>query len=237
VQGSGASTRIVAVQLFQAPGGFVASNSFRWATTASPAFLWSSAAELWGSPTYVLSIDGAVVGQTTSPSMVAPAPLANGPHSYQLTAVNLAGLRTAAAPATIFIDTVPPTATLKLNGSSIVNTRESLRVAYTDPPPPGLPKADTSGVDTVSVKWGDGSPSARIRRTTASHVYKRIRAYTITLTITDRAGNKTVITHKLKIKAKPKPKPKHKKHGKTKKSHVVPARAHPVVRQRSGRGL
>ena len=221
VQGTGSSTSIVAIQLFQAPGGFVASNSFRYTTTATPPILWSGAAELWGSPTYVLRIDGAVVGQTASTQMVAPAPLSNGRHSYQLTAVNLAGLSTAATPATIFVDTIPPKATLKLSGTSIVNTRESLRVAYTDPPPLGLPKTDASGVDTVMVRWGDGSPQARIRRTTASHVYTRVRTYTITLTLTDRAGNSTVITHKIKIKDKPKPKRK-KQHGKTK---TLPRRA------------
>jgi PKD repeat protein len=77
-------------------------------------------------------------------------------------------------------------------------------------------------VSTVYVRWGDGSPPARIRRTTASHVYKRIRAYTITLTITDRAGNRTVITHKVKIKTKAKPKKKKKKK-KGKTSHTARA--------------
>ncbi|MGZ4167633.1 MAG: hypothetical protein ACXVSA_12990 [Solirubrobacteraceae bacterium] len=236
VQGSGASTRIVAVQLFQAPGGFVASNSFRYATTASPLFLWSGAAELWGSPTYVLRIDGTAMAQTTGTQVAAPGALSDGRHSYQLTAVNLAGLSTAATPATIFIDTVAPKATLKLSGTSIVNTRESLRVAYTDPPPLGLPQTAASGVDTVYVKWGDGSPRARIRRTTASHVYTRLRTYTIALTVTDRAGNTTVITHKIKIK--PKPKPKHKKKRKKgKTSHAVRARAQLVVKAPTGGGL
>jgi hypothetical protein len=222
VQGTGSSTSIVAIQLFQAPGGFVASNSFRYTTTATPPILWSGAAELWGSPTYMVRIDGALVGQTAGTQMIVPGPLSNGRHSYQLAAVNLAGLSTAAAPATIFVDTIRPKATLKLSGTSIVNTRQSLRVAYTDPPPLGLPKTAASGVDTVYVRWGDASPKARIRRTTASHVYTRIRTYTITLTLTDRAGNRTVITHKIKIKAKPKPKRKH-KHGKTKKSHAARA--------------
>ncbi len=36
VQGSGASTSIVAAQLFQAPGGFVPSNSFRYVVTGVP---------------------------------------------------------------------------------------------------------------------------------------------------------------------------------------------------------
>ncbi|MFL5861963.1 MAG: hypothetical protein ACJ780_14480 [Solirubrobacteraceae bacterium] len=223
VQGSGASTSIIAVQLFQAPGGFVASNSFRYARTATPLLKWSSASELWGSPTYMLRIDAAQVGQTGATSMVSPGPLANGRHSYQVAAMNLARLTTAAAPATIFVDTVPPSAILKLSGTSIVNTREQLRVAYADPPPPGLPQPDASGVNTVFVRWGDGSAKARIRRNSASHVYTRSRSYTLTLTVTDRAGNTTVITRKLGVKAKPKRKPKpRKKHRKAKTSAVQP---------------
>ncbi len=211
VQGSAASTSIVAAQLFQAPGGFVASNSFRYATTASPLLFWSTSAELWGGLTYTLHVDGTAVGQTAATQMVAPAPLANGRHSYQLSATNLGGLSTNASAATVFVDTVAPRATWRLGGSAIVNTREQLRVDYSDPPPAGLPSAAASGVSTVYVHWGDGSPRARIRRTTASHVYKRIRTYTLTLTLTDRAGNRTVIVHRLKIKAKPKPKRHHRK--------------------------
>jgi hypothetical protein len=210
VQGSGPTTSIVAAQLFQAPGGFVASNSFRYVVTASPSLYWSAAAELWGAPTYLLRIDGTQVGQTTATRMVPPAPLSNGRHSYQISAVNLAGVTTNAATARVFVDTVAPRATWKLHGTSIVNTREQLRVHYFDPPPAGLPGSAASGVATVYVNWGDHSPRARIRRTTASHVYTRIRTYTITLTLTDRAGNRKVIVHRLKIKAKPKPARHHK---------------------------
>jgi PKD repeat protein len=163
-------------------------------------------------------------------------PLSNGRQSYQLTAVNIAELSTSSAPATIFIDTIAPRATWRLSGTSIVNTTEQLHVAYTDPPPTGLPPAAASGVATVYVKWGDGSPKARIRRTAASHVYKRIRTYTITLTIKDRAGNTTVITHKIKVKAKPTPKRK-KKRGKPGKSHAVRAQAQLVIAPEGARGL
>src|SRR6202042_3151927 len=134
---------------------------------------WSPSAELWGAPIYTLRIDGAPVGQTTATQMVAPSPLANGRHTYQLSAVNRAGVTTTAPAATVFVDTVAPRAHWKLTGSSIVNTREQLRVSYTDPPPAGLPTSAASGVSTVYVNWGDGSPGARIRRTTASHLYPR----------------------------------------------------------------
>jgi hypothetical protein len=213
IQGSGASTSVVAAQMFQAPGGFVASNSFRYVTTASPALMWSTSSELWGAPTYSVSVDGVAIGQTTATSLVPGGPLSNGRHTYQVSATNLAGVTTNAATATVFVDTDAPRAVWKLSGSAIVNTREQLRVNYSDPPPPGLPPSASSGVATVSVNWGDGSPAARIRRIDAGHVYTRVRTYVITITITDRAGNKTVIVHKLKIKPKPKPKPKkHKRH-------------------------
>jgi len=123
---------------------------------------------------------------------------------------------TNAPTATVFVDTVPPRATWKLHGTAIVNTREQLRVNYRDLPPAGLPRSAASGVAAVYVNWGDRSRRARIRRTTASHVYTRIRTYTISLTITDRAGNVTVIAHKLRIRAKPKPS-KHHHRGKGKK--------------------
>jgi hypothetical protein len=213
VQGIGPSTSIVAAQLFQAPGGFVPSNSFRYVPTASPLLFWSTSAELWGAPTYMLRIDGAQVGQTTATQMVPPSPLANGRHSYQLSATNRAGVTTNSPVATVFVDTVAPRARWKLSGTAIVNTHEQLRINYSDPPPAGLPRSAASGVTTVYVNWGDRSARERIRRTTASHVYARIRTYTITITVIDRAGNRTVIVHKVKIKAKPKPK-KHKKHKK-----------------------
>jgi hypothetical protein len=205
VQGTGASTQIVAVQLYQAPGGFVPANSFRYATSAQPLLFWSGAAELWGAPQYTVRLDGVPIGQTPALALTPPAPIANGRHVYQVTAVNQAGLSTASSPATVFVDTIRPLVSMKLTGSRIVKTRQQLRVTYSDPPPPGQAKALASGVDTVFVKWGDGSSKARIRRNSASHVYNRLRTYTVSVTVTDRAGNTTVLTKKLQIRSKPKP--------------------------------
>ncbi len=215
VQGTGAATYIVAAQLYQAPGGFVPARKFSYATTVTPVLAWSSSAELWGPPQYVVRLDGTPVAQTTALYATPTAPVANGRHTYQVTAVNQAGLSTAAGAATIFVDTVPPRVSFKLTGTRIVNTAERIRVTYSDPPPPGLPSSVASGVETVTVNWGDG-PQARIRRNDASHVYERKRTYTVTVTVSDRAGNRTVSRHKVQIKPKPKPK-KHKQHKHTKK--------------------
>ncbi len=164
VQGTGAGTEIVAAQLFQAPGGFVASNRFRYVTTASPPLVWSQSAELWGAPTYILRIDGVAAGQTTAQSMVPPAPLTDGRHSYQLGSVNLAGVTTNAAAATVFVDTVAPRLAWRLNGTRTVNTREHVRVTYSDPRPPdcrpATPRAwprSMSGGATARRRSGSGA--------------------------------------------------------------------------------
>ncbi len=207
VQGSGAGTYIVAAQLYQAPGAFAVAHGFSYARSARPALAWLASSVPWGPPVYVVRVDGVPVAQTTALEAIPPAPLANGRHSYQVTAVNRAGLTATTSPATVFVDTVHPRVSFKLTGHRIVGSRLRLAVAYSDPPPPGLPRTDASGVATVYVSWGVGKPT-RIRRNDADHTYTRKRAYTVTVTATDRAGNKTVVKKKLTIAAKPKPKPK-----------------------------
>jgi hypothetical protein len=201
VQGSGATTRIVAAQLYQAPGGFVPSNSFRYVTTDDPILVWTGAAELWGSPEYVLKIDGTVVGQTTALQLAPPAALTNGRHTYQVAAVNQAGLSTPAPSATVFVDTVPPRASFTISGTRVIGYRQRASVKYSDPPPRGFPKSAASGVKTVDISWGDGTAPVQIRETTATHVYKRKRTYTIRVFVTDRAGNQTVVSKKITIRA------------------------------------
>ncbi len=207
VQGSGAGTYVVAAQLYHPPGGFAAAHRFSYVRSAQPALAWSAAAESWGPTIYTVRVDGVAVAQTAALEAIAPAPLANGRHNYQVTAVNRAGLTATASPATVFVDTVHPRVSLKIAGMRIVGSPLRIVVAYSDPPPRGLPRADASGVATVYVNWGVGK-QIRIRRNDADHTYTRGRAYTVTVTATDRAGNKTVVKKKLTITAKSKPKSK-----------------------------
>jgi hypothetical protein len=203
VQGSGATTRIVAAQLYQPPGGFAPSHSFFYSRTAHPMLSWSPSAELWGGPTYIVKVDGAVVGETTATGFVPPTPLTDGRRVYQVTAVNAAGLATAARAATVFVDTVKPKLSFTISGTRAVGYAVRVTARYSDPPPPGLPRSAASGVTTVYVNWGDRTPRERIRRTSAIHVYRHKRHYTVTVTVTDRAGNVTVVRKKLVIALTP----------------------------------
>ncbi len=210
VQGSGTQTQIVANQLFQPPGVFSPSVVFRYATSVNPVLTWSPASELWGPVQYIVKLDGVQIGDTTATRIRTPAPVAQGRHSWQVTAVNLGGVTATARAATVFVDSVPPKVSIKITGPRHVHSELHLMVSYTDAPR-GVPRAAASGVRSVQVKWGDSSTKYSIRHN-KFHAYARRGTYVVTVTVSDRAGNKTIVTRKLKITPKPKrtkPKPKH----------------------------
>lgn len=196
VQGSGTQNQIVTAQLFQAPGGITPSALFQYVRTVTPVLSWSAASELWGSPVYTVKVGGVVVGQTTATALQVPLPLTQGRHVWQVTATNLAGLTNSSQTSTVFVDTIAPSVTLKITGERRVGDLLRANVNYTDAPH-GLRHSQASGVKTVQIKWGDGATAFITHR--ASHVYKRRRTYTVTVIAIDRAGNRTVVTRKLKI--------------------------------------
>jgi PKD domain len=224
IQGTGADTRVVTGQLYQAPGNFVPAFTFRYATSANPILAWSVSAELWGAPRYAVDFDGVPIDQTYGPEIRTPAPVANGRHTWEVTATNQAGLTAAARVATVFVDTVPPRVAVRLSGRRTVAVRQTIAVTRSDPPPPGAASTAASGLASTVVRWGDGT-RVQIGHT-ARHAFARAKTYTVTVTVTDRAGNRTVVTRKLTIKPKPKPKPKRKKKKKKKKA------AHRATRSR-----
>ncbi len=204
LQGTGASTVLEVEQLYQPPGGFGPPSSFSYARTVQPVLAWSAANELWGPTLYTVALDGARIGQTTSTQIVPPAGLSQGRHIWQVVATNPAGLTSTAASATVFVDTIPPVVSYTLSGTKRVGSLLHVYVSYNDTPP-GLPAADGSGVASVSVNWGDGS-IYQIRHG-KFHIYRRPGLYLLRVTVTDRAGNVTKLSHWLRIKPKPKPSP------------------------------
>jgi hypothetical protein len=179
---------------------------------------------LWGAPRYAVEFDGVPIDQTFGTEIRTSAPVANGRHTWAVTATNQAGLTTAARLATVFVDTVPPRAAVRLSGRRRVGMRQTIAVTRSDPPPAGAASTAASGLASTVVRWGDGT-RAQIGHT-ARHTFKRARIYTVTATVTDRAGNRTVVTRKLTIKPKAKPKKKTKpKKKKTKKKKKAAHRA------------
>ncbi len=206
VQGAAGARAIVVDQLYQPPGGFTNTPQFRYVRSTLPTLQWNPPPhELWG-PQYELIVDGAVVAHTAATAARPPAPLAQGPHSWSVEAVNGGGLTSTTKPATVFVDTVPPTVSYKLSGRLHADSELHLSVTYSDAPP-GLPATDGSGVNLVTVDWGDGTKDTITHG--KYHAYKVAGRYRLTIKVTDRAGNVTQQTQAVRI-TKPS-KRKHKK--------------------------
>lgn len=212
MQGVAGARQIVVAQMYQAPGGFRALERLAYARNPHPLLSWSPSREPWRL-TYQVIVDGVQVAQTSATSIRIPAATPDGPHNWQVVAVNGAGLETADRVATVFIDRVPP-----LVKTSVLGTRQVLKrlhafINYGDPPPPLQPAADASGIAKVTINWGDRTQlvALKLGYHRSFHTYVKPGRYRVTVTVTDKAGNRTRTVTTVKIKPKPKPKRKHKK--------------------------
>jgi hypothetical protein len=219
VQGSGAQTRIVSAQLYQNPGGFSPTSQFAYSTRAHPVLSWSAASEEWGNPTYAVKFGGALVAQTTATAVRVPGTVAQGRHVWSVTAINQAGGGTVARSATVFVDSLAPVVSVRVTGPR--RPKGLLHVyVHAHDTRPGLPSSRVSGVNTVQVRWGDGAKTSTHH--SATHAYRRRRTFTLTVVVTDRAGNRTAIHKKIRITgAAAKTKKPTKRKGKGKPKHVV----------------
>jgi hypothetical protein len=205
LQGAPGATQLIVEQLYQPPGGFSPAKAFAYATTAQPFVAWTRPSG-WGPMSYALSVDGVQVGQVASTSATIPGPLSDGPHTWLVTVSNPAGQQNRSRVATVFVDTVAPTASLGVPKRKTLGFVVRAVLRYADHPPAGLPGADASGVATVVVRWGDGASTRLVLGThVLTHLYKRTGRHEISLIVTDRAGNRTKVVKVLKVvKRKPK---------------------------------
>jgi len=196
VQGASSARRIVAAQMYQPPGAIAPSTGFAYLPTSHPALGWTAAKALWGPIRYLVSVDGSLIGQTTGTSLQVPVRLRDGRHSWEVTAVNPAGLTSRMRPGSFWTDTVAPLVSVSLTGKRRVGAYLHARIAYTDAPSLEPPSA-SSGIADVLIRWGDGS---RYHFGHGNlHAYRRPGRYTVTVTVTDRAGNATTVSRAITI--------------------------------------
>ncbi len=198
VQETGDLEQIVTAEVLVGPGSFAPDSAFRYVNTDTPVLAWSAPREYWGPLRYDVSVNGAVVAQTTATSTSVSLP--QGPVTWQVTAVNNAGLTSTAKAAEVWVDTVAPAVTLTLTGTHQVGSHLHAQVVYTDAPPPE-PLADASGIASVVINWGDGYVYAITHG--KYHAYRQPGSYRVTVTVTDRAGNVTTVAQALTITRKP----------------------------------
>lgn len=205
MQGPSAARRISVAQFYWPPGGITPITQFAYLRSARPRVSWNAAAAFWGPIRYVVSIDGAPVAQTSGTSYTPPAPLADGSHTWQVSAIDPVNGSSTMRRASFWTDTVAPVVTLSLTRTFQVGTHIHGHAVYTDAPPPEPPAA-SSGITSVRINWGDGTTQPLLHD--QYHAYRRAGRYRVTVRVTDRTGNVGIASRVITIKAKPKPKPK-----------------------------
>ena len=117
----------------------------------------------------------------TTETILSGSEISNGVHTIQVEATDSLGQVVDSIPATIKVDRSPPRVSVRVNGSSV-----TVRVS-------DGAKGQISGVDagSVHVNFGVGARHGSAHgRTVLAHRYSAGGSYTITVTASDRAGNR-----------------------------------------------
>lgn len=180
VAGTPGALTIAAQPVVIAPGAPRATGTQLWTAVRLPTLHWQPAAESWAPVTYTVYLDGARVATTSATSYTPTADLADGRHSWKVTASDSLGQSAASQTRRLLIDAAPPRVRLFVKGARKAGTPLTFTV-----------EASTiSGVRRVSLQYGDGSVTSA---PTSTHAYAKPGHYTVTVTVLDRAGVQGVL--------------------------------------------
>jgi len=201
---------IVVAAVDQPPGRFAPIPLSGFQRSARPVLSWTTSMEAWGRY-FRVTIDGTQAGVTGRRAFRPSGPLAQGVHTWQVTALDRRGQQYAAPAASVKVDSIAPYALARLSGPRQAGARLTLIVRALDTatgtaaPTPGVP---TSGVRAIVVDWGDRSARQSILHG-AAHAYRRAGRYTLRIVVVDGAGNRTTLRATLRIGKAPTGKAKH----------------------------
>ncbi len=184
--GSAGSNAVVVDPVVAAPGVPRATGTQLWTADAHPTLTWQPSAEHWAPVTYAVSIDGHQVASTTQTSY-APAALPDGRHSWQVVATDPYGQSATSTVRRLLIDSAPPAVAISLRG----HHRHGVELTFS------VTTTAISGIRAVTVDYGDGQ-SASLARST--HTYAKAGRYTVSATVTDRAGLHGTLREQVKIR-------------------------------------
>jgi hypothetical protein len=192
LQGDGANTKIGAVVVRVPPGEFVLDTPSGWVHAAKVALQWETPLAGAGTITYGVLVDDREVAEnlTTTETILHGSQIPSGVHTIQVEATDSLGQVVDSVPATIKIDRTPPRVRVRVNGSSV-----TVRVGDGQ-------RGQGSGVDAGSVHVGfgvAGRHGSAGGRTVLGHRYAAGGTYTITITASDRAGNRTKTRRVVKV--------------------------------------
>jgi hypothetical protein len=189
LQGSGANAQIAAVVVRAPPGEFVADVPNSWVKSARIPLQWEVPLAGAGAITYSILVDDREVAEGIGGDEYAldPEQVPNGVHTIQVEATDSLGQVVDSAPSTLKVARTGPHVSVRVRGASVT-------VRLSDPP-----KGESPGVRRGSVKVGFGDGGFAHGRTTLTHSYSRAGTYTIVVSASDNAGNKTSFHKRVRV--------------------------------------
>jgi hypothetical protein len=175
------------------PGTFRTYTTSKYRKFVRPPLSWQGSFDLWGPLNYSVEVDGQPIGQTTDTKLTPVNPVPDGVHSWRVVATDRRGqvARTPTRP--LRVDSLPPEVTLSVSGVKKAGRQVKVNVRAADG---SLLKPSGSGVKLVRIDFGDGAFTLAPK---ATHRYRRGKV-TVRASVTDAAGNGTVVTKRITIK-------------------------------------
>lgn len=189
IQDTGTERRLTAAMLDREPGSFSPASSSRWYDKVPSRISWREPINIWGPLTYRVYVDDRMVAQTRSLSYpLTQLGLRPGQHLYRIEAVDVRGQVSSTPTRLIRFDAERPRVSIAFSGSRRAGRITTVHV-----------RASDSGAGITSrprISFGDG---ATARGFTVDHRFRRGH-YTVTVRVTDQAGNETVRSRRIQIR-------------------------------------
>jgi PKD domain-containing protein len=185
LQGDGANTQIAADVVRSPPGEFVTNAASGWVKSARIPLQWEVPLAGAGTVTYAILVDDQQVaeGVTGDEYTLTSSEVENGVHTIQVQATDSLGQVVDSVPSTLKVDRSPPHVRVRARGGKV-------RVTVSD-------QGSGVNVRSVKVRFGDGRSGHGRKR--FSHSYARGGAYTIVVSASDNAGNKTTVRRRVRV--------------------------------------
>lgn len=190
LQGGPTNRRVMVAEYDRPPGLPNPTTSSNNQNRSKPRFKWSPGLELFGPQIFRVIVDGDEIGRTSESQFFSPVALDDGPHRWQVIAVDRRGQENASRVRIVRIDRTPPDAAIKLTGKKKAGALLRFSVTPDD--------FGGSGIKYVQTDFGDRSPVTLVPR--GVHRWRRAGKYTVRLKVADKAGNVARLTVKLRIK-------------------------------------